>query len=240
MKKSLLITTALAVSCAIFLAWPSAFASLLEAPYAGFTSTITVPSNYHFVDAGWTWTATEKAVIKEALREWDVRICDVTTFVEDPAAGFSFDWAGDAVFNNNSKWGQDFSNVLALTVPAGATAPDGVAKNEIYFNVKYSWYVDPTPGTDEKNFLGYDLLSVAKHEIGHILGITGDYTDPTRRSEVMWYAFAEGERRHPTEKDFDQLRSLGYHVDPIPEPATMVLFGTGVAGLAAVGRRKKV
>ncbi len=100
--------------------------------------------------------------------------------------------------------------------------------------MKYAWYVDPTPATDEA-FANYDLLSVAKHEIGHILGILGDYEDPARRDEVMWYAFAQGERRHPSEKDFNELRKLRYHVTP--EPATMLPLGIGLLAIAAVRRK---
>jgi len=29
-------------------------------------------------------------------------------------------------------------------------------------------------------------------------------------------------------------------VDPIPEPATMVLFGTGLIGIAGIGRKKLI
>ena len=31
----------------------------------------------------------------------------------------------------------------------------------------------------------------------------------------------------------------GYIIESVPEPATMLLFGTGIAGLAAVGRRRR-
>lgn len=145
----------------------------------------------------------------------------------------------------------------ALTYPATDFAPWG---GSITFNDGYSWYTDTDTTTNEA-FSGYDLFSVAMHELGHVLGfgsaasfnnlvVGGVFTGAAVNAEVgyspsvtsghwaygtdaMRSGIAQGQRKPFTETDFAALKDIGWQVAALPEVVSPIPEGSTWAMMLA-------
>jgi hypothetical protein len=210
---------------------------------------------------GKTWTAPLKALVDDAIKEWTDRLCKpITIFID-------FQFGGTASLGVT----KDFEEDSALHLPLSAT---------IYMNSgnDLSWNLaGPVDGK-------YDALTVLKHEIGHAIGFTSNYSkfkDKVRytdsngngtydNGEDKWfeadgvngkgvgdydlydsrqthlatagdlmYPFLDKNKRfHPSETDLKILHeAFEYPIHPVPEPSTLLLLATGLAGALAVRRK---
>jgi len=125
-----------------------------------------------YVDgAGETWTAARQGVIEQAIADWEASILDDQTiqvsmeFSHAGTGGYLGLWSGGG-------WFYPGDDIYPWT--------DGVEQSVI-FNVDHfsgDWYTwwDPTPTTwGDQPFYGFDALSVARHEFGHMMGFADGY-----------------------------------------------------------------
>ena len=142
-----------------------------------------------FVDtAAGTWTATQKGVMNQAITDWQ----NVISGVSDGMGGsdsvtvtFDVDFTNAGSGGYLGQWSGGFSAFFGADIRPWDDASGSYTMNHsIHFNADFLtgtnqlWF-DATPGDDgsDKAFADYDALSVARHEIGHMLGFTGLYRD---------------------------------------------------------------
>lgn len=100
-----------------------------------------------------------------------------------------------------------------------------------YFDWEEDWRTDGTGG--------YDFESVVLHELGHSLGL-----DHSPVSDSVMYPYYTGIIRALTADDIAGMQELygsafGWEGNPVPEPTTMLLLGSGFLGLVGIRRKLK-
>ena len=147
--------------------------------------------NVTFTDTlAMTWDATTEGVINQAISDWQDKIDGIDNGaggVDSVTVNFSveFDYLGLGgplgVWNGQVSgffgadvrpWvAGDSSYNVTHTLTFNADLVNNPGGNDLWF--------DPTPGDDgsDKAFSDWDALSVARHEIGHMLGFTSLYVD---------------------------------------------------------------
>lgn len=133
--------------------------------------------------AGETWDSVRTGVVNQAIMDWQGVIggvLDTQGSVQSVGVDFTVNFAsaGDTYLG---QWSGSFSTFFGNDVrPWDNFVDHTLTFNADFFNGDSGrlWW-DPSPGDDgsDKAFEDWDALTVARHEIGHMLGFTSLYRD---------------------------------------------------------------
>lgn len=121
--------------------------------------------------AGQTWTAERKDVIQQAINDWQTAVRDSQT------VNVTFDLTHAGSGSYLGQWDGNYSVYPGTDInPWTSGVTHTIHFNVDYFSgTNYLWW-DPTPTTSsDQPFAAWDALSVARHEIGHMMGFTDQF-----------------------------------------------------------------
>ena len=216
--------------------------NITTAPVAG-DSSVDVPNDYMIdsLDSYWNVTGTG--------------ISGTTMIIE--LAGY----AGTNTFGvyNSGQYVELFagSNVagdqVTLSIKLdGSVYVDNVDKGVDFTNYMFGYYLDSSAGAD--GGLWHSDTSLNTDSMDHMAAYQGTNTDWVQIADIapgLWsnneyilafedlaYTGEPEDYKYPGDGDYNDMVLMVESVRPIPEPATLFLLGSGLVGLAGIGRKK--
>jgi len=148
-------------------------------------------------------------------------------------------WGGTISFDSNANWyfdsdlstsndiiGSDFYTVALHELGHVLGLGTALSWDNLIVN---GALVGPTTGTVSLSASG-----------GHFASGTRSEVDGVVQDAAMTPSILNGTRKEFTDLDFAALKDIGWQVTPVPVPAAVWLFASGLAGLFASGRRKEL
>jgi hypothetical protein len=151
---------------ALLLAAVFLFAGLTPAARA-----VTINASFQNEPGGQSWTAVQKNVIQQAIADWQ------TALPESHTINVTFDFTRAGTSGYLGQWWGNYSLPQGTDIyPWTSGVTQTIHLNaDVFTGTNYVWW-DPTPtvGSDLP-FAAWDALSVIRHEIGHMMGITNNF-----------------------------------------------------------------